>query len=227
MPRELPFYFDFLSPYAYVAWTQIHTLAARHDRAVRPVPVLFAALLDRYGTKGPAEIPPKRVYIWKDILRTARVLGVPLTPPPAHPFNPLLALRCASTIDDPDQKKRAIDALFAATWGGGVGAPPHVLHGVTDPAIVSAVLTQAGLDGDALVAAASAESAKARVRTQTDEALARGVFGVPTYFVDDELFWGVDSFAHAERCLAGADPIADVDLAAWADLPAQAHRIPR
>jgi 2-hydroxychromene-2-carboxylate isomerase len=216
----LPFYFDFISPYAYVAWTQIHALAARHGREVTPVPVLFAALLDRYGTKGPAEIPPKRVYIWKDILRTARVLGVPLTPPPAHPFHPLLALRVVSAIDDPVEKKRAIDVLYTATWGGGVDG--H--HGVTDPVAVAALLTAAGLDGAALSARANEEAIKARVRAQTEAALARGVFGVPTFFVDDELFWGVDSFAHAERCLLGDDPIADVDLSLWANLPAQAKR---
>jgi 2-hydroxychromene-2-carboxylate isomerase len=223
VPAALPFYFDFISPYAYVAWTQMHALAARHDRDVTPIPVLFAALLDRYGTKGPAEIPPKRVYIWKDILRTARVLGVPLTPPPAHPFNPLLALRAVSAIDDPAEKKRAIEALFAATWGGGEAG--H--HGVTEPATVAAALTSAGLDGPAIVAETNDAAIKARVREQTEAALARGVFGVPTFFVDDEPFWGVDSFAHAERCLRGADPIAGVDLSVWAELPAQAHRTPR
>src|SRR5512140_3653821 len=90
------FCFDYVSPYAYLAWTQIHALAARHGREVTPVPVLFAALLDAAGTKGPAEIPAKRGYVFKDVLRSAHRLRVPLVPPPAHPFNPLLALRVSS-----------------------------------------------------------------------------------------------------------------------------------
>lgn len=216
----LRFYFDFISPYAYVGWTLVHALADRHGREVEAVPILFAALLDANGNKGPAEIPSKRVYIWKDVLRTARVLGVPLTPPPAHPFNPLLALRIVSSLDAVADRKRATDALYAAAWGGGHG--DH--HGVTDPRSVAEILASAGFDGPALVALASTEAAKARVRDQTTEALARGVFGVPTLFVDGELFWGVDSFGHAERRLRGEDPIEGVDLAQWADLPAQAKR---
>ena len=94
------FHFDFISPYAYLAWTQIHALAARHGRSVEPVPVLFAALLDHHGTKGPAEIPAKRRYLMFDVVRKARALGVPIGPPPAHPFDPLLALRVASVPMD-------------------------------------------------------------------------------------------------------------------------------
>src|SRR5262245_43770609 len=82
MAAPIDFYFDFVSPYAYLGWTQIHALAARHGRTVRAVPTLFAALLNHSGTLGPAEIPLKRVYIFKDALRTAKVFGVPLEPPP-------------------------------------------------------------------------------------------------------------------------------------------------
>src|SRR5262245_64367925 len=90
------FLFDYLSPYAYIAWTQVHGLAERHGRQVEPVPILFAALLGTYGHKGPAEIPPKRVYTFKHVVRLAHRVSVPLKPPPAHPFNPLLALRVTS-----------------------------------------------------------------------------------------------------------------------------------
>lgn len=92
MSEPISFHFDYLSPYAYLAWTQLHALAAQDGRDVLPVPTLLAALLDHSGSRGPAEIPAKRVYIFKDALRSARVLGLPLAPPPRHPFNPLLAL---------------------------------------------------------------------------------------------------------------------------------------
>lgn len=195
----LAFHFDFLSPYAYLAWTQIHTLAGLYGRRVVPVPTLLAALLAHGDTRGPAEIPAKRVYVFKDVVRTAQVLGVPLEPPPNHPFNPLCALRaCAVDGLGDDQRKELIDALFLATWGGG--------DGVDGEDKVRAVADGIGLDGEAIVAAASTESAKDRLRDATGRAIGHGVFGVPTVHVDGELFFGLDAFDHLERFLAGDDP---------------------
>lgn len=215
-PEPIRFLFDYLSPYAYIAWTQVHALAERHGRVVEPVPVLFAAMLEAYGHKGPAEIPPKRVYVFKHTLRVARRLGLPLSPPPGHPFNPLLALR-ASSLPVPDAQRRAlIDRLFDATWAGGPG--------VDDPVVVARLATEAGLDGDAVVSEARSPEAKARLRAQTDGALKAGVFGVPTILVGDELFWGYDSFPDVEQHLRGEDPVNSAELARWASLPRLADR---
>src|SRR5262245_43625018 len=96
MPRSIRFFFDFISPYSYLAWTQLPQLAQRHSCTVQATPVLFAALLDAHGTKGPAEVPARRRYVMKDIARKAHAFGVPIDVPFAHPFNPLLALRIAS-----------------------------------------------------------------------------------------------------------------------------------
>lgn len=211
------FYFDFISPYAYLAWTQIHALAARHERAVVPVPILFAGLLNAHGQKGPAEIPAKRAYLFKDITRLAHRFGVPATPPPAHPFNPLLALRVSSLPMEATQRRALIDRLYAATWGGGPG--------VTDPAVIAVAATEAGLDGAAVVREAESPEAKDRVRRQTEEAIAAGAFGVPTMVVGKELFWGVDSLPHLELFLEGRDPVEPDILARWAHLPAAANRL--
>lgn len=216
MPAPIDFYFDVISPYAYLGWTQIHALAARYRRDVHPIPVLFAALLHHGQTRGPAEIPAKRKYLGKDAMRTAHLFGVPFAPPPAHPFNPLLALRVAIAAPA-DAKPRVIDALFAATWGGAGG-------GVETPDAVARALDRAGLDGASLVSASTSDEAKAKLRAATDEAIARDVFGVPTVIAEGELFWGVDSFGHLERFLAGEDPIRPEDVAAWLDLPASATR---
>ena len=212
----LRFYFDFVSPYAYLAWTQITALAARHAREVELVPTLFAALLDANGQLGPAEIPTKRAYIFKDVARSAHVLGVAMRPPPAHPFNPLLGLRVCSTDLAPEARVRAVDAVFRAAWADSLQ--------ITDPAVVTQVLDAAGLDGAALVASAATDEIKQRVRAQTQQALAHGVFGVPTMILDGELFWGLDSFAHLERRLQGRDPLDGIDVAAWLDMPAQSVR---
>ena len=204
---NLQFYFDFISPYAYLAWTQVRALAAKHGRTVEPTPVLFAALLNANGQKGPAEIPDKRAYLFKDCFRTAHRLGVPFAPPASHPFNPLAALRVASLELDAATRERVIDALFSAAWAG--------RDRVDNLAVVAHVLSGAGLPGVTLAAAANEQPAKDALRRATDAALAVGVFGVPTMIVDGELFWGFDSFANLEVVLAGKDPLRAEDVAAW------------
>ena len=213
----LRFFFDFISPYAYLAWCRVHALADTHDRCVEPVPILFAGVLNAWGQLGPAEIPPKRVHVMKDCLRQAARHGVTLRPPPTHPFNPLLALRIAGLDMPADTRRRLIDGLYAAVWGSHGG-------GVEDPSRVAAIADAAGLDGAAAVAAAGQPDAKARLRASTEAAIAAGVFGVPTTDVDGELFWGFDSFPHIERYLAGDDPVDPTLVARWTDLPASAQR---
>ena len=210
------FYFDFISPYSYLAWTQVHDLGARHRREVEPVPVLFAGLLGAHGGIGPAEIPAKRRYLLTDVARTARRLGVPFALPPAHPFNSLLALRVASLPMADGQRRALVDALFAATWGGGAG--------VTDPSQVARMAESVGLDGKAVLDEAGTPDAKERVRRRTDEAIAAGVFGVPTIDVDGELFWGFDSFANLDAFLRGEGAIDGTLKAQWEALPASATR---
>ncbi len=214
--RTIRFYFDFISPYAYLAWTQIRGLAARHGAEVEPVPVLFAALLNAHGTKGPAEVPAKRSWVFRDTYRHAAYLNLPFAPPPAHPFNPLLALRVASTDLPREPRLDLIDRLFRATWGGGPG--------VIDPAVVSALIAEGGLDSERVMAEAASTPVKDRVRADTDHAISLDVFGVPTMEVGDERFWGFDSLIHVEQHLLGRDPLRDVDLARWRDLPAASHR---
>jgi 2-hydroxychromene-2-carboxylate isomerase len=212
----LRFCFDYVSPYAYLAWTQIHGLAERHGCRVEPVPIVFGALLDAHGHKGPAEIPAKRAYLAKDCMRLAHAFGVPFAPPPAHPFNPLLALR-ASSLPMPDGTRRAlIDRLYAEAWGGG--------RGVTDPAVVAEAATGVGLDGAAMVRDASLQATKDLLRRHTDLALAAGAFGVPTVVVGGELFWGVDSLPHLERFLDGRDPVTPESVERWARLPSSVTR---
>jgi len=211
-------FFDFISPYAYLAWTQARALGERTGRTIEPRPVLFAAILNALGTRGPAEVPARRSYVMKDVLRAAHRAGVPIAPPPAHPFNPLPALRLVAAPLDPTLRWRAIDALFAATWGGG--------DGIDGPEQIARVLTAAGLDAAPLLAGAGSPEAKARLRQNTDEALARGAFGVPSLFVGDELFFGFHSFPDLEAHLRGDDPVAGhaALLERWATLPATATR---
>ncbi|MEM7677096.1 MAG: 2-hydroxychromene-2-carboxylate isomerase [Myxococcota bacterium] len=212
----IQFYFDFISPFAYLGWTQIHAIAERHQRSVEPVPVLFAALLNAHGHKGPAEIPPKRVFTWKTVVRLAHDLSVPVQPPPAHPFNPLLALRVASLPLEPSKQRALIDRLFRMTWTTG--------RGVDTIEKISEALSALGHDAEQTLEAANAPENKARLKTATDEALKRGVFGVPTAIVDDESFWGQDSFGHMERFMRGEDPVDPESIEVWAKLPVGIER---
>jgi 2-hydroxychromene-2-carboxylate isomerase len=215
--KPLRFLFDTISPYSWLAWTRIHALAARHGRQVEPVPVLLAALLDQHGQLGPGEIPAKRRYVFRDVLRSASHLGVDLSPPPAHPFNPLLSLRIASLDHaDADERFAVVDALFEAVWGGGPG--------VTDPDALSEFLNGRGLDGPGLIARAAAPEAKSRLRAATDAALSAGVFGVPTVLDGDEMFWGFDSFDHLDRYLANGRSYDRSKAQTWDKLEAQAVR---
>lgn len=217
MAEPIRAYFDFLSPFAYVGWFAARPLAARHGRALEPTPTLLAPLLDAHGQKGPAEVPPKRAYVFKDAYRKAHRAGLPpLVPPPAHPFNPLLALRAASLPLEPAARERLIDALFRRAWAEG--------KAVDDDEGVALAAAAAGLDGPAIVARAKAPAAKDALRRQTELALAAGVFGVPSFVADGELFFGVDGLESLDAFLAGRDPVPPDLLARWASLTPSAWR---
>jgi len=214
----IEFYFDYESPNAYVAWTQLPKLVARHGAVVEPLPILYAALLDAHGQLGPGEQPAKGHWMWKNLVRKAALLGVPLSPPAFLPFNPLLALRVTLLAPDAEKRDALIAALFRAVW-------VDRLH-VSDEAVVERVVDAVGLPGAALVAGARAPDVKSRLRKQTDEAIARGVFGVPTMMVGDELFWGYDDFPHLDLLLAGKDPVDPAHWTTW-DRPVEASSMRR
>lgn len=215
MSTSLRFHFDFLSPYAYLAWTRIHGIAGASGRDVEPVPVVFAALLDAHGTRGPAEIPAKRRYLVKDVLRIADALGAPIAPPFALPFRSLHALRMASLPLEPAIRRRLIDRLYAGAWARS--------EDLTDRASLARIASEVGLDPGIVAEAETAEN-KERLRSQTEGAIAAGVFGVPTVIADGELFWGTDSLPHLERFLAGRHAIDPALVEAFARVPVGAVR---
>ena len=203
---SIEFYFDYESPNAYIAWARLPELADRYGYDIEPVPILYAALLDANGQLGPGEQPTKGRWMWKNLLRKALLLGIPLAPPAFIPFNPLRALRVSILPLDEETRRAVIQALFEAVWVRG-------LH-VSEPGVVEGVLDGIGLPGAELVARAQTSEIKAQLRAQTDQAIAKGVFGVPAMIVGDDLFWGYDDFPYLELVLAGRDPI-DPALLRW------------
>ncbi|MEX2209063.1 MAG: 2-hydroxychromene-2-carboxylate isomerase [Myxococcota bacterium] len=210
------FYFDYISHNAYLAFTQLALLRARFGREFTLEPVLFAGLLNHHGQLGPAEVPPKARWMMLDVVRKARRLGVPIAKPFSHPFVPLLSLRVSFAELEPDSRLRLVDALFRAVWAESVD--------VSDAREVERVLSAAGLDGAALVAFAHGDAAKAALRASTERAIADGVFGVPSFRVGEELFWGFDDLAHLELHLAGRDPLEPGDPARFTRYAASARR---
>lgn len=206
----LRFYFDYISNNAYIAWTQLARLEEEYGVTLEPIPVLFAGLLGAHGQMGPAEVRPKAKWMGRNVMRKAAILGVPLQPPLHHPYNPLLSLRVSSLDLETDPRRRLIDGLFLAVWA-------ERRH-VSEPAVVEAVADAAGLDGRAIVEKASDPEIKAGLRRQTDDAIAAGVFGVPTMIVRGELFFGYDDFPYMEMFLAGKDPIDPETVARWSKI---------
>jgi 2-hydroxychromene-2-carboxylate isomerase len=204
MTPRIRFYFDYESPNAFLAWIELPKLAQRYGAVLDLVPVLYAGLLDAHGQLGPGEMPAKGRWMGKNVLRKAALLGVPLSLPELFPFNPLLALRVSILPLEESDRRSVIDALFRAVWVRGLQ--------VSERSVVTTLLDELGLPGVTLVSQAQTPEVKARLRQQTDGAIARGVFGVPTMEIGDELFWGYDDFPYLERFLAGSDPL---DPKAW------------
>ena len=202
---DLRWYFDFISPFSYLHWQKVKAL----PEAVTPVPIVFGAVLATHGQKGPAEIAGKREFTYRHVLWQARQEGVTLRFPPAHPFNPLAALRLCVAAGGTAQ---AVDALFDWIWkDGNAGDTLDAL------APVAATL---GIDA----ATAQGEAAKAQLRANTEAAIAAGVYGVPTLAFDGHLFWGNDAHAFALAALRNPDVLADTEMQRVSGLPVGVQR---
>ena len=201
--------FDVISPFSYLAFPRLPELAQHAELEL--VPVLFAALLERFGQLGPAEIAPKRRFTYRFSLWRARRLGLPMRFPPAHPFNPLAALRL---IIAAGSDRRAAGTVLDAVFRDG--------RDVSDPAVIGELAQVLGV-GDPQ-AALSDPAIKQRLRDNTSWAAARGVFGVPTLLIGDELFWGHDAMDMALDYLRRPQDFEDTAMQAADTLPVGATR---
>ncbi len=202
-------YFDFVSPFAYLQSEQLAVLGPK--LRVRYRPVLFAGLLRAHDHKGPAEIAAKRAFTYRFVVWQAKRLAIPLRMPPEHPFNPLPLLRLAIVCDcAPD----AVQRIFRFVWRD--GRLPDL------PLEWAELAHELGVQ-DAATSIARPE-VKEALQRNTDEAIARGVFGVPTLVIDDELFWGFDATQMAADFFAAGCQWSDPEFARVASLPVGATR---
>ncbi len=187
-PPEATWYFDVISPFAYLALGEIEQLAQRITVTYRPI--LFAALLEHWKHLGPAEIPPKRIHTYRLVLFEARRRGIAFRFPPSHPFNPLRPLRLLAALDaDP----KAIRIVMDGIWRDGLDLS---LKENWD-----AICAALGLDPEHATDLINASETKAKLRANTDAAVAAKLFGVPTLQIGDELFWGADALPMARAYL--------------------------
>ncbi|MBL8289914.1 MAG: 2-hydroxychromene-2-carboxylate isomerase [Rubrivivax sp.] len=199
--KRIEFFFDFVSPFAYLACEQLPQALAGSSYAVDYRPVLFAGLLQHWGQKGPAEIESKRAWTFRHVHWLAAQQGTPMQTPAVHPFNPLallrLALACGAAASGPN--RRVVESIFRHAWSGG-GADAN------DPARLAELAARLAPARDP-----KSDDVKRELRENTDRAIVLGIFGVPTYVVDGRVFWGLDALPMLRAALTGD---------AWFDGPA-------
>jgi 2-hydroxychromene-2-carboxylate isomerase len=206
--KQIGFWFDPISPYAYLAFERLPQVLEGCSYAIDYRPVLFAGLLSHWGQKGPAEIEPKRAWTYRQIAWLAHAHGIELAVPAVHPFNPLPLLRLLLAAG---ANRRSVELVMRHVWHGGADA--------ADPARVAALAAALAPAGDP-----AAPEVKAGLRAATDAAIARGVFGVPTFDLDGRLFWGLDALPMLRAALQG-DPWFDDER--WAKAGARPPGIQR
>ena len=202
--RTVIWYFDFISPFAYICLHRLKELPA--EVVIEYRPVLFAGILNHWGQKGPAELATKRRYTYRWSHWWARSLGTPLRYPAAHPFNPLHHLRLAIACGC---RPEAIGTIFDDIWTTGADA--------SNPERFAALSKKLGV-GDI------GQEVKDTLKKNTDEALQRGVFGVPTFEVGGELFWGADSIGFLKAYLQDPAVVKNAEMLRLDGLPVAAAR---
>ena len=196
MTKTVEYYFDFGSPAAYLASTQLPALAAQTGATVLWRPMLLGGVFVATGNASPASVPAKGKYIFHDFARFAQRYGVPLKTNPFFPINTITLMRIAVGLQL-RQDARFADYCSAMYWAIWVDS-----QNMNDPATVAAVLQAGGFDAPALLTLAAEPEVKSQLKTLTEEAVARGVFGAPTFFVGEQMFWGQDRLDFVREALA-------------------------
>lgn len=210
--KHITFYFDFISPYAFLAFEKLPETLKGINYSMTYKPLLFAGLLKHHGQLGPAEIAGKREWTYRQVLWLAQQQGITLRLTASHPFNPLALLRLAVACDAQGTPNRYVcETIFRHVWQSGLEAAD---------AQRTAVLTmQLAPQRDV-----NSAEVKAQLSAHGDAAITRGVFGVPAMVVDDKLFWGLDALPMLRSYLLGDSWFAGADWEMAGQLPTGVQR---
>ncbi|MCW8279021.1 2-hydroxychromene-2-carboxylate isomerase [Pseudomonas sp. PCH199] len=196
MSKTVEFLFDLGSPATYLAYTQLPKICEQTDSQLIYIPILLGGVFKATGNATPAAIPAKGRYMFQDLDRYAKRYGVPLKFNPHFPINTLMLMRAVTGMQlrHPERFGAFIDCLFKALWVDG--------RDLNEPATVAAVLSQNGFNPGEVLALTADEEVKATLKDNTEKAVQRGVFGAPSMFVDDELFFGQDRLEFVREALS-------------------------
>ncbi|WP_287497048.1 2-hydroxychromene-2-carboxylate isomerase [Pandoraea sp. CB10b_02] len=200
VPLRAQWYFDFASPFSYLQFERFHTLPPDLDIELKPI--VLGAILAHLQTQGPAETPYKRLFTYRMAQFRAEQDGIPYRMPPVHPFHPIRVLRLAVALG---ATRDVVRAIFRFIWAEG--------RDVTDAGEWQVLSERLGLSGDDAIARAEAPEVKAALRENTERAIASGVFGVPTFAHDGQLYWGDDATDMFRHCLAHPDWLRSPEVA--------------
>ncbi len=194
MTKTVEFFYDYASPFSYLADRQLPAIAARHGAKIEYRPAILGVLIVESGNQPPPTVPAKLAYLNADMRRWAARLNVPFVPNPAFPVRSITLMRAALIAQDSGVFPRFHEAMWRAMWNEAAN--------LADPAVVTQVLARADLDADAIMRGTQDDKIKARLKANCDEALARGAFGLPTFFVGGEMFFGNDRVDFVGEALA-------------------------
>lgn len=193
MSKRLEFFFDVGSPFTYLAYTQLPTLTEATGAEIVWRPMLLGGVFKATGNVSPIEIPPKGAYMGHDLIRWAARLGVPFKNNPHFPIMTIALMRGAVVAQEEGDLDRYLAAVFPAIWVEG--------ENMNEIETVAKVLTRAGFDAAHYGARLQEQPVKDKLRANTEEAVSRGVFGAPTFFVGADMFWGQDRLDFVAQAL--------------------------
>lgn len=196
MSKTLEFFFDLGSPASYLAWTQIEAVCRDRQAQLLWRPMLLGGVFQATGNASPAAVPAKGAYVFTDLSRFARRYGVPLQRNPFFPVNTLTLMRAAVAMQlkQPGRFQAYLGAMFKALWVEQLN--------LGDATVLTEVLTRNGFDAQSLLGWAAEPEVKEALKSNTEEAVRRGVFGAPTFFVGPEMFFGQDRLDFVKEALA-------------------------
>lgn len=209
--QELDFYFDIVSPYAFLAWQAMHEIKDFQGVLIHPKPVFLGGMLRSINSLGPAEVPLKRQWVYQDVTRTAKILDLDFQFPPQHPFLSLLAMRALTYVAQhhADKLQACTQAMFDASW--------RRQRDLAQWSEIAACLHTAGLEFEET--SCQTQAVKDALKASGDAALQQGIFGVPTIVYQGENFWGHDRLGHVVYCLKNGDILSAEDKTKLQQIP--------
>ena len=193
MTKTVEFFFDVGSPASYLAWTQLDAIAKRHDAQIIWRPMLLGAVFQAVGNTSPASVPAKGAYMLQDLKRFAKMYDVPFRFNPFFPLNTMQLMRGVTAYLEQPEFQAYLTAVFNGIWAEKLN--------MESPEVVADVLSKAGIDATDFMNRIGQPEVKARLKAITEEAVARGVFGAPSFFVNGEMFFGQDRLDFVDAAL--------------------------